>query len=179
MVMANFISELEGKIVQWQSSIEQSQRDYREAQSSLLSINNQIMSEMNNPENSSSTILSSLSQQRSFEERRMTKATLEITKMSAEIASAQSQIDEKIAKIDKASKGIISLGSVNKYGKAGIGSSSVKSEMQQMKTALLQLSQLKTKLSTMGATCVLPEGDEDKPKVKSIWQETNPYKKPY
>jgi hypothetical protein len=100
----------------------------------------------------------------------MSKAQLGLTKVSAELSQGISQIESSMSKIEKAANGIIGLSSVNKYGKAGISSSSVKAEIQNMKTAVLQLSQLKTKLTELGYKCSFDGGESEKSKVKSIYR---------
>ncbi len=60
------------------------------------------------------------------------------------------------------------MGSVNKYVKVVMSSSSVKAELQNIKSTLLQLSQIKAKLTELKYKCVLGEGEDDEQKVKSI-----------
>lgn len=175
--MANIINELGSKCIQWENCIELYRQEYKDAQAEIMSISKQISVESRNSDEFSNDALASLERQKSYAERKMSKAYLEIAKVSAEISLGISQIDDSISKIDKAAAGIIGLGTVNKYGKMGVGSSAVKAEIQNMKTALQQLSQLKAKLTELSYKCDLAGGESDKPKVKSIWQETNPYKK--
>lgn len=175
--MANIINELNEKISIWESDIEHYKREYRDAQEEIMRINSNIAEEANDSDEFSHNAIAALERQKSFEERKMTKAHLGLVKASAEISKGIAQIDDRMSKIEKTANGLIALGSVNKYGKAGMSSSSVKTELQNMKTAILQLSQLRIKLTELGYKCDLTGGESDKPMVKSIWQETNPYKK--
>ncbi len=172
--MANFINDLSGKIPIWEHDISHYRQEYADAQAEIASINSQISSEMANRNDGSDAVLKSLEFQKSCVERKMSKVQLEVSKISVQISLALSQINDKMAKIERAFNDIVKVGSINKYGKAGLSASSTKAELQNMKSALLQLAELKTKLTELSGKCDLGRAEET-PKVKSIWRDTDPY----
>ena len=174
--MANLMNELTVKIGEWDSNIASYKNEYTNAQSEMERIDKDISKEISDNEAPNNTVLELLKKQREREFLKMSKAQICLSKIYGELSQGVSEIDGNMSKIEKAANGLIGMGSISQYAKVGLSSSAVKAELQNMKTTVLQLNQLKTKLIELGYKCNL-EGGDDKPKVKSIWQENNPNKK--
>lgn len=166
--MDNLFNELPGKLESWDSRITSAKKSYKMAQTTEYRLDSEIYQE-NHSDNPSKDILLSLENQRSEALKEVQEAQSVLMRILMELKQCNSQIDENVRKIEQTVNGLIRIGSSSKYVRAGMSSSTVKSELQRMNSIILFYKESKDKIMELSYRCdPNAEEEEDLPKMKRL-----------